>query len=534
MDFDTEITADSHRTRDGEFDESKAVYADEEQAADSGHTLYSQRGDSSDEVDPRKLLRDPTLSELRWYYRREMGGILVKKPIEDAFKNGFEFRGDQQSEARTLLDKPTYKKRGTYVDAHKMAEIKARRDGFSVLFVGTEDTADGTHVSPLDDSVDVDDVTHVDVLTIDDLSESASVHDEIEDGTDLSSDEYEVRATGIVVNTDVTSRDFHTPVGYVLGGASPQFIHADRCVHYVWNDDVDGDYNDTLRRFSDTRSTLGEWEGDSVLIPSYDLLKGISKGNWALMQTLFRQASHMYEINLPEDADEEDLSSALKVSQNINSKSALVTPDGWNMQQHDSGNEMDPRHFYEPVFDQICANHEMTKSVLFGTQTGTVSGSETDIKNYFNKVERYRSNRGADKIHEYLTLTKQMIDGRTNDEFTFAPPIEWGPLFKVDRETRLNMLQTQAQGISTLITNYVITPDEARELLNQEWADVEYDGLSQQQRDVLDRINLAKVGQGAWAEANDPQPETVAEPESQAGRPEGARQSSGNAETVPE
>jgi len=377
-------------------------------------------------------------------------------------------------------------------------------------------------------------VTHVDVLTIDDFSETATVHDDIEDGTGLLSDEYEVRATGIVVNTDVTSRDFHTPVGYVLGGGSPQFIHADRCVHYVWNDDVDGDYNDTLRRFSDTRSTLGEWEGDSVLIPSYDLLKGISKGNWALMQTLFRQASHMYEINLPDDADEEDLSSALKVSQNINSKSALVTPDGWNMQQHESGNEMDPRHFYEPVFDQICANHEMTKSVLFGTQTGTVSGSETDIKNYFNKVERYRSNRGVDKIHEYLTLAKRMMDGRTNDDFMFAPPIEWGPLFKVDRETRLNMLQTQSQGLSTLITNYVITPDEARNLMTQEWADIEYDGLTQDQRDVLDRINLAKVGQGVWAEANDPEPETVNEPESQAGRPEGARQSAGNSETVPE
>jgi hypothetical protein len=81
--------------------------------------------------------------------------------------------------------------------------------------------------------------------------------------------------------------------------------------------------------------------------------------------------------------------------------------------------------------------------------------------------------------------------------------------------------------LSTLITNYVITPDEARNLMTQEWAEIDYDGLTDAQRDVLDRINLAKVGQGAYSEANDPTPD---EP----GRPGGSRQERSNSETVPE
>lgn len=535
--FDVEIeeSTDSHRF-DG--DETEGVYANETQADARGETLKSQRGDSSDEVDPRRLLRDPTLSELRWYYRRELGGTLVKKPMKDAFKNGFDFVGDNADEAQRLIEMPTYAKRQDYIAAHIMAEIKARRDGFALLFIGTSDTTDGIHMSPLDEGERVSEITHVDVKTIDDLTSSGIVHDEIQEGTGLEQDEYDIRDTGIVVDTRPMSQDFKNPIGYVLNaGDGGSFMHADRVVHYVWNEDVDGDYNDdTIERFEDD-STLGMWEGDSVLIPSYDLLKGISKGNWAVMQALFRNASHMYSVTLPPDANEEDLNASVEMTQNINAKSAVSMPNGWEMQQHDSGNELDPTGFYEVIFDQICANHEMTKSVLFGTQSGTVSGSETDIKNYYNKVERYRTNRGEDKIIEYLSLTKRMMDNRYADDYRYDIEFDWGPLFKVDRETKLQMLQTQAQALSTLLGQYIITPNEARNILAEEWAEIDLSDLTDEQMDILDRINLAQVGQGEWAEANDPSsdvPETTAKQGGQeGGRPEGARQESENTGTTP-
>jgi hypothetical protein len=65
----------------------------------------------------------------------------------------------------------------------------------------------------------------------------------------------------------------------------------------------------------------------------------------------------------------------------------------------------------------------------------------------------------------------------------------------------------QAEGAVSLVTaatngvkNYVLTPDEARNLVEEEWArfdiDVDLDTLSEEDLDDLDRINLREVGRG--------------------------------------
>jgi hypothetical protein len=131
-----------------------------------------------------------------------------------------------------------------------------------------------------------------------------------------------------------------------------------------------------------------------------------------------------------------------------------------------------------------------------------------------------------------------MKDNRFGDDFWYEVDIEWGPLFKVDRQTRLQMMQTHAQAVTTLIGNYVITPDEARSILTEEWAAVDVDDLDEDQMDTLDRINLAQVGQGRWAELNDPSsdlPEQNAQASgSEGGRPEGAQQSSEQSGVTPD
>jgi hypothetical protein len=487
---------------DTDADTATGVYANAEKAEETGIRAVSQRGDSSDEVDPRNLVRDPTLSEIRWYYRRTFANVLVDKPIDDAFKNDFEFYGDNAGEAERIIEQPDFEGDGeSFVDAYRLAEKKARRDGFSLVFLGTEERgSEGVHESPIDTSVDVESVNYLKVLTIDDLAETAP-HDQIQDATGLDADDYWVRETGIVINTDIESREYRTPIGYVLDGNPSQFIHRDRVIHLTWNPEVDGDYSGSgVRRWNGRNTTLGQWEGDSVLIPTYDLLKGISKGNWSVMQSLFRDASHVYSVKLPRDADQEDFDFAVDATTNINAKSAFVWPDNeYDFEQFESGNTMEPAEHYEALFDQVCAGQEMTKSVLFGTQAGTVSGSETDIKNYFNKVERYRGTRAEKKITEYLTRVKQMEDSRTSNNFRYDIDIEWGPMFQVDQDTKVTMLQNEANALTTLIGSFALTPDEARSVLSEDFTDIDFDDLTERQMDVLDRINLTRSGQGAQA-----------------------------------
>jgi hypothetical protein len=490
--FDVESTThtDAYDPDEDELDNEKRLYSNEESAAADNRPSLSQRGDSADEIDPRGLVRNPTLTEIRWYYRRTFASVLVNKPVEDAFKNGFDFMGtdDRITFAENLLD------RTDFVENMKTVEKKARRDGFALLFIGTEDTTNSLAESPRGQ---VSMITHTTVLTIDDLSNvsRADIHDQVQTQYELTRDQYEVRETGIVINTDITSESYKEPIGYVLDQPNPKFIHADRIQHYVWNPEVDGDYNRnaSTRRFH-KEDTLGKWEGDSVLVKSYDLLKGLTKGNWSITQSLFRNAAHLYTAEMPEGADESDYDFAEKALTNLNAKSEIIHPNGIDVTQHQSGNALEPREYFDVLFDEICACHEMTKSVLFGTQSGTVSGSEVDIKNYFNKVERYRSNRATTKVVEFLTMCKLLEDDRTARTYEYDIDVEWKPMFTIGEEDRLEMLRTTVNAANMAINGYVMTPDEAREILTEDFAEIEFDTLTESQWDELDRLNLNKVG----------------------------------------
>lgn len=522
------------------------VYANSDYAQDTNRVLRSHKGDSADEVDPRKLVNTPTISELRWYYRRTLGRVLVEKPIRDIFKNGFDFVDEDgngnPTEARATLEEPEYHNGeggGNFIDAYMSAQIKARRDGFALVFLVADDDADGPHVDPIDSDVTVNGVPKVKVFPIDRLTDSASgeARQQIEDAYDLEMGEYEVRDTGIVVDSRVGSPTYREPLGYVVDSTPSKFIHKNRVMHYTWNTNVDHNYNstDTVERFGPHVETLGEWEGDPVLLASYNLIKGLTKGNWAVMQALFRNAAHLYSVKVPSNVPDQEWNAVNMATSNINSKSSLTFPStNYEIEQHESGNEMDPQPHYDAIFNQICAVHEMTRSVLFGTQSGTVSGSETDIKNYFNKIERLRSERVAGELLSYIERVKRMKDGRTESSYQYdGVRIDWGPLFKVDAETRIGMWQTAAQTATTLIGQYALTPDEARALLSEEFVDFDLDDLSESDMDVLDRIRLASSGQGPQALASERE-YTEGPPNQQTvGRPEGSQQSSEGSGATP-
>jgi hypothetical protein len=227
-------------------------------------------------------------------------------------------------------------------------------------------------------------------------------------------------------------------------------------------------------------------------------MKGIKKGNWSIMQTLFRYASKLYHIELPEDADEDDKEEAEEQLQNLNAKSEIITPNGYEMSDFQTDGQLQPREYFDVLFDQVCASMEMTKSVLFGTQTGVVSGSETDIKNYFNQVQRMRQNRIVDDMKEFARRYFRMMDDRTDsEEYEADFEIEWGPLFKLSDLNQAETLTRTMQTLSAAINSFVMTPQEARSVLREEWseADIEWnDDFSEEEVQFLESINVHQQG----------------------------------------
>jgi len=478
-----------------------------EESAERTAGVGTDPGDSADEVDPRRLMGDPHINDIRWLYRTSLAQTLVNKPVDDAFKNGFDIESDGNRDIETLIDSHDY------VEHYKRVKKKSRRDGFALTFFVLEDSTEGVWGDPMDDDVTVEGVKKMEAITLDDMARYKRSHGAIPANTEadpleeLDYDDYEIRPTGIVMDTDPTSDTYKEPLGYLIGPPDwvdksdaldrVKFYHRNRFMHHVENTTVDGDLDD---------EALGRWEGDSVLVSAYHLLRGLKKGNWSLMQTIFRYAAKLYHVELPEDADDDDWEEANENMQNMNAKSELITPNGYEIDDFQTDGQLQPEEYFETIFEQICATSEMTKSVLFGTQSGTVSGSETDIKNYFNKVERMRQTDFEDDLHRFVNRVVSLVDGRASNDYDLDFDVQWGPMFKLSELDNAERLSRIMQTLSAGINDFVLTPQEARTILQEEWSEVDIDWqdeFSEEEREWLETLNVAQMGTEAVLKNNE-------------------------------
>lgn len=478
----------------------------------SDESVSTNKADSTDDVEIDRLVGQVSLDDLRWVYRNTFASVIVDKPVEDAFKHGFEIRGDPTTKVGELLETTNW------VDEYKRARKKARRDGFALLHVIFEDDAEGPWV-PVSDS-NVTGVTRVKPVTVDNLADSASdgrIIDQIPDDLDEYEDfddhnDIEVRESGIVVDRRPFSPNYGDPIGYVLDRVDDTrrdgtFIHESRVQHFVYNDTVDVTYkgkNDNGEEY------LGRWEGDSILQPAYHYIKASFKGTWAIAQTLFRYSSPLYEIRLPDRINDPDtVDDIRKEWRGLNSMAEAVIPPDFELDLHSTEGNLEPEEYFDVIFDEICASTEMTKSVLFGTQTGTTTGSETDIKNYFNQVERFRRNTVEDDINEFVRMVMR-ANKSVVPTFAMAYRIQWPELFRLNPLDEAERWNRVMNTLNQAANQFFITPNEGREILSEmlnEEYDIELEGdLDESDFEMLENLQMAQVGAETTGEKSEGNP----------------------------
>ncbi len=539
-----------------QFGSDRATSVNTEQQPYDGSRYQDGEGESADNIDPKRLVRQPTNDDVRWYYRNSgIASTVVDKPVDDAFKHGYQWGDEQTQEFISDVD-----------SAYREANRKARRDGFALIWFRLRDTnkhwqppknVQGLHeakVLTLDDmttarplafeeklssgnqeNFDYDPSvaaqgTFEEVNTLAQLVEAAEgdalptqddaarrlprqdndqqqlATDRLRD-PDISEEEmegrlpygrsryYDTTDNGIVISNRLDDSRFEKPIGYLYSrGASfdPLLIHPERIYHVVWRGDVDGP--------TEEQDTWGGYEGDSVLRPIVHLLSAIQKGNWALGQKLFRHSTPLRTMSYEEGATDEQIEKADKAIRNVNAKSSLLEPPGFEIRTVDDGRASSPQveETYDVLFNQVCAGTEFTRSVLFGTQKGGVQGSETDVKNYFNQIERERENRYEDQLRDILRWWDGLDKARNADLYDVDPDasLEWGPLFKLSRLDQAEAMARHVQMVTTATNNFVMTPDEARAILAQEWADWTYGVLDGEAPVNADDIMNMETGNG--------------------------------------
>lgn len=459
--------------------------------------------EKADDVDPRNLFRQPDLNEIRYYAREgPYGSTIIHKPLRDAFKHGFDVEGDNtenedgKGKIESFLDE--------YEEHYKLAETKSRRDGLAVLMFQTADGAESVADPIPDEDRQRGTATHegFQLWTVDNLS------DELSDTTVARHTEYDqdqiyvsegVENGGVAIVDDVSHPDHGSVVGY---GVLPRqdsedvqdvaFVHASRCQHFVWHDHVDGDVGNNV---------TGKHVGESILTSVLQPLKAAQMGFWAVKNILFRYSAPLHAVEPPDSWGKDDWDEAEENLGNISMASDAMLPPGSELNVADGVSEFDPQPIYEVLHESICSGTIFTKSVLRGTQTGTVSGSETDIKGYFTEVQNFRQQRAENKFREAVRMVSsydQSTIPRVAGVDTFD--VNWGPLLKPTDIEQKDGAASLITAVTNGIKNYVLTPDEARSIVSEEWAefdiDVDLDELEEDDWDSLDRINMNEAGQG--------------------------------------
>ena len=172
-------------------------------------------------------------------------------------------------------------------------------------------------------------------------------------------------------NLDPTSEDHNKIESYVIkvkendsSGEYEKTIHASRIIHVHFN------------------SPPGKMTGIPLLKPSYNLFVTKYNTEWGAGEAFFRYGAPMNVVGQPEDADDEEFAWATKVFTHLNSKTDVIKPFGYDIDQI-GGKIADSK----PLTDYLkMALSTMPETVLWGVSAGELTGSETNIQLYYDDI----------------------------------------------------------------------------------------------------------------------------------------------------
>mgnify|MGYP000441553551 CR=1 FL=1 len=107
------------------------------------------------------------------------------------------------------------------------------------------------------------------------------------------------------------------------------------------------------------------------------------------------------------------------------------------------GEALDPRKYMEPMFTVLGGALGGSKQVFFGAESGEVSGSRTNIEEYFGDLSTYQTRRLTPFVEE---LIDRMIDGGVLEEQDYN--IEWNDMFQKSEEKKAQIYKDKARAFA--------------------------------------------------------------------------------------
>lgn len=407
---------------------------DVSQASDNFTPEYSspELPISSTATDDRddKFYKTPQRWRLRYLYQRNpLANRIVDKKAEDPVEKWLTIDtddGEFRDAVKDKMEELRFKQ--------KLMDLNfyARLDGSAGIAYGLVDSA-----STPEEEVDPESVSDIDFINIISQRDLAGGDDHFE---------VEQVRQGYEINTDPDSENFG------------------EIEYYRLPEDGDHDTGDKFKihrsRFYHLRPSgvTGSPEGMSVLRPVYSSLVVFENIQYGAGQTMFISGTGWPVLSVPDyqnkkDKKKEEIKGNF-LSQ-VGSKPGMVKDTETNVEfKGAEGKAMNPQPYHEMMKDILGAGGLGSKTVLWGTEAGELTGSEVNQEEYFSDIRNYQE--------KHLTpIVKDFIDRLIEYDIVSEPEdgysIEWNDLFEMSEEQRAELererskafMNYKAAGLST-------------------------------------------------------------------------------------
>ena len=197
-------------------------------------------------------------------------------------------------------------------------------------------------------------------------------------------------------------------------------------------------------------SVYGDPKGISILSPEFDfhiMRKSVIKD---AIYSYHQNASGIKIFEAPENPSIADVEWLKQNVKKIRGKGEMTAPHGIKV-HHPAPKVTDPTPYINPLMEMGCS---MPYQILVGTSAGTISGSETNLKNYYKEIHNIRKtllNQWISEIVSYLQDKGYFPQGEWE--------LDWGE-FVETTEVEKSLIEFRKAKVAEVMFNLGIFKEE--------------------------------------------------------------------------
>lgn len=208
--------------------------------------------------------------------------------------------------------------------------------------------------------------------------------------------------------------------------------------------------------------------GTSIVTRCMDQLKVLDTGLYSTGKMLYEYTLKVLQSSriATESQDQFEQDRAM-LSEGLDTEAIAVIGDDERMEKL-STNPAGIDTLFTFAWQQLSAASEIPKSVLTGQESGTLTGAQYDIVNYYDGIKAQQEQLLRPQI-EYivkLLMHARNVAGGSEDPDSMDWHIEFNPLWSADDKTQADTLLTYVQAANLMVSSGIKDPESASEFLS--------------------------------------------------------------------